>query len=202
MRAILAFLASLRGASPARSPSPAPMASLAACAALMLLMTGCAATKEVPMEEAVRPPMDKILARMVFKGEFDKAARTADSLAGSKDPAEREIAAYWKSVAWLYRGEPDSALVILEALQGKWTGGLRKVHAGLFLGLAREASLNKVSGRLARHEEPAKPAPDKSLQDRVDALQKENGDLRSETARLVTEKEKYQKLLKDLETIR
>lgn len=181
--------------------SPAAEMLAAALLAASMLM-GCAATKEPPLEEAARPPMDKILARMVFKGEFDKAVHTADSLAGSKEPAEREIAAYWKSVAWLYRGEPDSALVILEALQGKWTGGLRKVHAGLFLGLAREASLNRAAGRLVRHEEPVRPSPDKSLQDRVDALQKENGDLRAETARLASEKEKYQNLLKDLETIR
>lgn len=190
------------GASHARSPGAALKSSPMACAALVLLLTGCAGTKDVPMEEAVRPPMDRILARLVFKGEFDKAARKADSLSRSKDPAEREIAAYWKSVAWLYRGEPDSALVILEALQGKWTGGLRKVHAGLFLGLAREASLNRAAGRLVRHEEPYKSVPDKSLHDRVEALQKENGDLRAEMARLVTEKENYQKLLKDLETIR
>jgi hypothetical protein len=192
---------------PERRPAPAFVALLAllallAAAGMIAVMTGCAATKEAPVEESARPPMDRILARLVYKGEFDKAARTADSLSGSKDPAEREIAAYWKSVAWLYRGESDSALVLLEALQGRWTGGLRKVHAGLFLGLAREASLNRASGRLVRHEEPSKPAPDKSLQDRVDALQKENGDLRAETSRLATEKEKYKQLLKDLETIR
>ena len=189
----------------ARHPSPASAAGPALAAACLLwilaVMSGCAATKEVPLEEPVRPPMDRILARMVFKGEFDKAARTADSLSLSKEPAEREIAAYWKSVAWLYRGEPDSALVLLEALQGKWTGGLRKVHAGLFLGLAREASYSRAAGRLARHEEPPRPA-DKSLQDRVDALQKENGDLRAEAARLAAEKEKYRRLLSDLETIR
>lgn len=184
-------------------PRPAGPALAAACLPwMMAMMAGCAATREAALEEPVaRPPMDRILARMVFKGEFDKAARTADSLSGSREPAEREIAAYWKSVAWLYRGEPDSALVLLEALQGKWTGGLRKVHAGLFLGLAREASYSRTAGRLARHEEPPRPA-DKSLQERVDALQKENGDLRAEAARLAAEKEKYRRLLNDLETIR
>jgi hypothetical protein len=170
--------------------------------AAALFLWGCAATREAaPVEEAARPPMDKVLARLVFKGEFDKVFRTADSLAASKEPAEREIACYWKSVAWLYRGEPDSALTLLEANQGRWTGGLRKVHAGLFLGLAREASLSRAASHV-RHEDPAKPAPDKSLQDRVEALQKENAELRAETARLATEKEKYQKLLNDLETIR
>lgn len=176
---------------------------MAVCVAwAMALLTGCAAAKAAPMEEPVRPPMDKILARMVFKGEFDKAARTADSLSGSKEPAEREIAAYWKTVAWLYRGQPDSALIILEAHQGKWTGGLRKVHAGLFLGLAREMSLNRAAGSLVRHEEQQRPVPDKSLQDRMEALQKENGDLRAEASRLISEKEKYKQLLNDLETIR
>jgi hypothetical protein len=178
-------------------PFPAVLAVLAA-----LWFGGCASTRDaVPAEDAARPPMDKVLARLVFKGEFDKAFRAADSLAGSKDPAEREIANYWKTVTWLYRGEPDSALTLLEANQGKWTGGLRKVHAGLFLGLAREASLSRAAGH-ARHDDPAKPAPDKSLQDRFESLQKENGELRAETVRLASEKEKYQKLLKDLETIR
>jgi hypothetical protein len=177
-------------------------AALLCCAAL--LWAACAGTKEVSQDDAgTRAPMDKVLARMVFKGEYDRAVRIADSLAASKEPAEREIASYWKAVTWLYRGEPDSALAILEGNQGKWTGGLRKVHAGLFLNLARESSAAKLaSNRVVRHEDPAKPAPDKSLQDRVDALQKENGDLRAEAARLVTEKEKYQKLLNDLETIR
>ena len=143
----------------ASAPAAAAAELLAAALLAASMLMGCAATKEPPAEEAVRPPMDRILARMVFKGEFDRALHTADSLAGSKEPAEREMAAYWKSVTWLYRGEPDSALVILEALQGKWTGGLRKVHAGLFLGLAREASLNRAGGRLVRQEEPVRLLP-------------------------------------------
>ena len=182
----------------------AVLAALRAAAAVTLaaaLLAGCAATKEPLVEEAAKAPMDKMLARMVFKGEYDRAIKVADSLAATKDPADREIASYWRAVTWLYRGDPDSALVILEANQGKWAGGLRKVHAGLFLSLARENSQCRPAGRV-RREDPAKPAPDKSLQDRVDALQKENGDLRMESARLETEKEKYQKLLKDLETIR
>ncbi|MEO6094304.1 MAG: hypothetical protein ABIW76_01035 [Fibrobacteria bacterium] len=168
----------------------------------VLFFGGCAVSKHAaPAEEAARPPMDRMLARLVLKGEFDKVFRNADSLAASKDPAEREIAEYWKCVAWLYRGEPDSALTLLEANQGKWTGGLRKVHAGLFLGLARQASLSREAAQV-RHEDPPKPSYDKSLQDRLESLQKENADLRAETVRLATEKERYQKLLKDLETIR
>ncbi|MDB5050920.1 MAG: hypothetical protein JWO30_3991 [Fibrobacteres bacterium] len=166
------------------------------------LVAGCAATKEPAVaEDAAKAPLDKILARMVSKGELDKVQRAADSLLASRDPTDREIAAYWKAVTWLYRDEPDSALAILEAGQGKWTGGLRKVHTALFLNLAREASQNRIAGR-ARHEETARVAPDKSMQDKIESLQKETGDLRAENARLETEKEKYQKLLKDLETIR
>jgi hypothetical protein len=122
----------------------------------------------------------------------------------SRDPAEREIAVYWKSVAWLYRDEPDSALAMLESQQGKWSAGLRKVHGALLLKLAREST----AARAASHWRPddaapkAAPAADKGLQDRVEALQKESSDLRAENQRLETEKEKYQKLLKDLETIR
>ncbi len=184
-------------------PFPRPASAsrfLPACLLSAALLAGCAARQE-PGAEEPRAPMDKILARMMFKGEYDKTAKAADSLSASKEPADREIAAYWKAMSWLYRGDPDSALVILEANQGKWTGGLRKVHAGIFLTLAREASQSRVALRV-RHEDPVKPVPDKSMQDRVEALQKENVDLRAETARLETEKEKYQKLLKDLETIR
>jgi len=43
---------------------------------------------------------------------------------------------------------------------------------------------------------------EKSMQDKIDGLHKETGDLRAEIARLETEKQKYEKLLKDLETIR
>jgi hypothetical protein len=166
------------------------------------LLIGCAAGK-APMagEDSARSPMDRVLARLVSKGELEKAQHAADSLTASKDPAEREIAAYWKAVTWLYRDEPDSALALLESSQGKWTGGLRKVHAALFLSLAREASQN----RAARFHptEIARATPlDKAMQDRIESLQKETGDLRAENARLETEREKYQKLLKDLETIR
>jgi hypothetical protein len=182
-----------------------PIVSAAVMAALLALsglMAGCAATKDAPVaEEPAKAPMDRILARMVSKGEYDRAFRTADSLTASKEPAEREIALYWKAVTWLYRSQPDSALSILEANQGKWTGGLRRVHSSLFLAMAREASHNRTAGAV-RHEETVRPAPDRSMQDRVDALQKETGELRAENARLESEKEKYQKLLKDLEGIR
>jgi hypothetical protein len=40
------------------------------------------------------------------------------------------------------------------------------------------------------------------LQERVESLEREGTDLRAENQRLETEKQKYQKLLKDLETIR
>lgn len=166
------------------------------------LLLGCASTREpTPAEEAARTSMDKVLARLVSKGELDKAQKAADSLSASKVPAEREIAAYWKAVTWLYRDEPDSALIILEAGQGKWTGGMRRVHTALLLNLAREASQSRAASR-ARVSDAGKPATDRSMQERIESLQKETGDLRAENARLETEKEKYQKLLKDLETIR
>ncbi len=189
-----------------RSGSQPGRAAISAClpvlAAAMLI--GCAASKKEPpsVAEEARAPMDRLLGRMVSKGELEKAQRTADSLMASKDPADREIAAYWKVVTWLCRDETDSALALLETNQGKWTGGLRKVHAALFLSLAREASQNRAAGR-ARQNEPARPIPpDKALQERIESLQKETGDLRVENSRLESEKEKYQKLLNDLETIR
>ena len=171
------------------------------------LLAACAASAPgaSPAEEPARTPLDRVLARLVVKGEWDKLSRAADSAAAGKEPTDREIAAYWKSVGWLYRDEPDSALVLLEAQQGKWTAGMRKVHGGLLLKLAREMS----AARASRNGRPDEAAPktaaaagDKALQERVDALQKENADLRAENQRLETEKEKYQKLLKDLETIR
>jgi hypothetical protein len=173
-------------------------ALLAAC-----LIAACAGSRAPSSGDDPRPRMDRALARMVSKGEFDKALRTADSLGASKDPAEREIAAYWKVVTWLYRDEPDSALAILESGQGKWTGGLRRVHAALFLSMAREESVARAaSAGRGKHDETVKAGPEKSLQERLESLQKETGDLRAENARLASENEKYQRLLKDLETIR
>jgi hypothetical protein len=194
----------LRQAMPIPSPAVRALAALAlaACTAFTALLAGCAATKDPAVsEEASRPAADKVLARLLAKGDMDKVQKAVDSLAVSKEPAEREIAAYWKAVAWLYRDEPDSALTILEANQAKWTGSLRKVHSAVFLRLAREASAARIAAH-ARHEETVKVAPDKSMQDRIESLQKETGDLRAEIGRLETEKEKYQKLIKDLETIR
>jgi hypothetical protein len=70
--------------------------------------------------------------------------------------------------------------------------------------MAREESVARVAsaGRGKQAEAPMKAGPEKSLQERVESLQKETGDLRAENARLTSENEKYQRLLKDLETIR
>ncbi|MDQ3003447.1 MAG: hypothetical protein M3Y08_19570 [Fibrobacterota bacterium] len=175
--------------------------AMGAWLAATLLLVGCAASKTASVpKEVARAPMDRILARMVWKGDLDRAKMTADSLFFSKEPAEKEIALYWKAVIWLYRNQPDSALVILDANQGKWTGGLRRVHSSLLLAMARDDSQTRSASH-NRHEEAAKSAPDKSMQDRIDALQKETGELRAENARLESEKEKYQKLLKDLDGI-
>ena len=182
-------------------PARALIRGLAAFATVALC--ACAGAKEAaPADESARPALDRVLARMVNKGEFEKAIKLADSLIVSKDPAEREIAAYWESVAWLYKDEPDSALSVLEPQQGKWTAGLRKVHGALLLKLAREGSAAKAASHWRPEEAPKAAPADKNLQNQVDALRKESSDLRAENQRLETEKEKYQKLLKDLETIR
>jgi hypothetical protein len=129
--------------------------------------------------------------------------RLADSARASGAPAEREIAIYWKAVAWLHRSEPDSALALLEGQQGRWTGGSLRVHGTLLYKLVRESCAARPVAH-GRSEEPD-PRPalvERALQDRLDALERERTDLRAENQRLETEKEKYQKLLKDLETIR
>lgn len=178
---------------------------LIAAAAAALLAACASAPGPVPAEEPARPALDRVLARLVSKGEWDKLNRAADSAMAGKEPTDREIATYWKSVGWLYRDEPDSALTLLEPQQGKWTAGLRKVHGALLLKVARELSASRNARNWRPEESAPKPAPaasDKALQERVEALQKESSDLRAENQRLETEKEKYQKLLKDLETIR
>ncbi|HLP43003.1 MAG TPA: hypothetical protein VK465_15955, partial [Fibrobacteria bacterium] len=96
---------------------------------------------------------------------------------------------------FLYRDRPDLAMAILEPMRGKWTGGLRAIHSEVFLRLAREASEARVVSR-ARREEAAR------LSQENDALAKEFSSLKAEIARLETEKRKYEKLIKDLETIR
>ncbi len=176
-----------------------PALCLAAAAALW----ACASTKEsAPVDESARPSLDRVLARMVNKAEYDKAIKLADSVIAGKDAGDREIASYWESVAFLYRDEPDSALAILDPMQGKWTAGLRKVHGALLLKLAREGTAAKAASHWRPEEVPKAAPAEKNLQNQVDVLQKESSDLRAENQRLETEKEKYQKLLKDLETIR
>jgi hypothetical protein len=187
-------------------------AALAALPALLALASaGCSGSKPAqdlgedpaPASASAPPPSlsqtrqapDKGIARMLARDNVGLAQATADSLAASKDAVEREIGRYWKAVCYLYRDRPDSAVAILEPMQGKWTGGLRAIHSEAFLRLAREASEARAASRV-RRDETAR------LSHENDAMAKEFGALRAEIARLETEKKKYEKLLKDLETIR
>lgn len=177
-------------------------AALAALAAGLL--AACAgATAPGPAEETSRPSLDRTLARVAAKGEWERALRISDSAFAVGSAADREAAAYWKSVAWLYRDQPDSAQALLEGSQNKWTPGPRKVHALLLLKLVRESCAARAMARARPEEtETRAAAPDRGLQERIESLERESSGLRAENQRLEVEKEKYQKLLKDLETIR
>jgi hypothetical protein len=135
------------------------------------------------------------IARMLAEDNVGLAHATADSLVRSKDAVGREIGLYWKAVCFLYRDRPDSAVAILEPMQGKWTGGLRAVHGEAFLRLAREAAEARAASRQRRDETVR-------LYHENDAMAREFGALKAEISRLETEKKKYENLLKDLETIR
>lgn len=181
----------------ARLPLPASLAAV-------LLAASCSGTKvpqpaaeDMPPESAApsKQAPDRIIARLLAGDNVGLAQATADSLAASGNPVEREVGRYWKAVCYLYRDRPDSALALLEPMQGRWTGGLRAIHSEVFLRLAREASEARVSSRV-RRDETARLSREKDL------LAKEYGSLKEEIARLETEKKKYEKLLKDLETIR
>ena len=58
---------------------------LGLCLAAAAWLAACAPGKPV-VEDGVRTPMDRQLARLVSKGELDKAQRLADSLTASRDP--------------------------------------------------------------------------------------------------------------------
>jgi hypothetical protein len=181
--------------------APALFIAAAALSALWSCAPTAAGSKASAAEEPAKIQGDRVIARLIATGKIDQAQKTADSLMTSKDPADKEIAAYWRAVCWLYRDQPDSALAVYESYHGKWSGGLRRVHSEVFLHLARDASQTQALLR-QHHEDAPKAASDKSLQDRVDALQQETVELRAEIGRLETERLKYQKLIKDLETIR
>lgn len=167
------------------------------------LLAACAGSAPVPAEDASRPSLDRVLARMAAKAEWERVSRMSDSAFAAGNAADREAAAYWKAVAWLYREQPDSAQALLESSQNKWTPGPRKVHALLLLKLVRESCANRAVARARPEEtETRAAAPDRGLQERVENLERESSGLRAENQRLEVEKEKYQKLLKDLETIR
>ncbi len=170
------------------------------------LAAGCAGgAPDVPVDAAAGAPPahapagrvspEKSIARLLAGDNVGLAQAKADSMALSRDPAEREIGSYWKAVCYLYRDRPDSAVAILEAMQGKWSGGLRAVHGEAFLRLAREAGEARVSSRV-RRDETARLAHEN------DAMMREFNALKAENARLETEKKKYEKLIQDLETIR
>jgi hypothetical protein len=173
----------------------------AAC--LAALLAACATAPATPPGEPSLHSLDRVLSRSAARGEWDKTLRVADSAFAAGKGADREAAAYWKAVAWLYRNQPDSAQALLEASQAKWSPGPRKVHAMLLLKLIRESCEVRALARARPEESEARPAsPDRGLQERVESLERESTELRSENQRLETEKQKYQKLLKDLETIR
>lgn len=176
----------------------------------LVLLAACAGTGPAPdiSDDAPSKPSnssaaapgakvapDKGIARMLASDNVGLAQATADSLAGSRDPVEREIGRYWKAVCYLYRDRPDSAVAILEPMQGKWSGGLRAIHSEAFLRLARESSEARAASRV-RRDETAR------LTHENDAMAKEYVALKAVVARLEAEKQKYEKLLKDLETIR
>jgi hypothetical protein len=174
---------------------------------MVWLFWACAAQPKLiaakgPANQPAKPALDRMLGRMIAQGKVAAAQVIADSLLASKDPASREIATYWKAICWLNRDEPDSALYLLESFKGKWTGGLRRVHSESFLHLARNARENRLALRQANMGQPPRLVQDKALQERVETLQREADDLRAEVMRLETERLKYQKLIKDLETIR
>lgn len=198
-----------RSALPAAAFSAAALAFLAASSAL-LLVSACAggrAGKDMAMEGPERPGApaqapsagraspDKGIARLLASENLGLAQSTADSLSASADPMEREIGTYWKAVCYLYRDRPDSAVAILEPMQGRWSGGLRAIHGEAFLRLAREAGEARAASRV-RRDEVAR------LSHENDAMSREAGALKAEIARLETEKKKYEKLIKELETIR
>jgi hypothetical protein len=181
------------------------LSALAALAGLTAgLLAGCAGTAAPePAEGTSRPSLDRALARVAAKGEWEKVSRMSDSAFAAGNAADREASAYWKAIAWLYREQPDSAQALLEGSQNKWTPGPRKVHALLLLKLVRESCATRALARARPEDAEARPAPaDRGLQDRVESLERESSGLRAENQRLEVEKEKYQKLLKDLETIR
>ena len=158
--------------------------------------------KSQSADERSKVSLDRGLARLMATGKLDSAQRITDSLRTSMDPLDREIAAYWICIHFLYLDEPDSALTILEPHEGKWNGSLRRVHSEVLLRLAREASQGRVASRRLQEDQQSKLGPERVLQERVETLQKETGELRAEIARLGTERLKYQKLIKDLEAIR
>lgn len=170
---------------------------------LALIFSACASNSKIePASGKEKPQLDRALARRVAMGKFTAAQALADSLIATKDPANREIASYWKAICWLNQDEPDSALALLESYRGRWSGGLRRVHSEAFLHLARKSVESRLALRQANLAQMPAALPDKSWQDRAEVLQREVEILRAEVGRLVTEREKYQKLIKDLETIR
>jgi hypothetical protein len=173
-----------------------------------VVAVGCAGgAPDVPAGAHAAPPAaapaaskgrtgpEKVIAGLLAGDNVGLAQARAESLALSRDPAEREIGSYWQAVCYLYRDRPDSAVAILEAMQGKWSGGLRAIHGEAFLRLAREASEARAASRL-RRDETAR------LTQENDAMAREFSTLKAEIARLETEKQKYEKLIRDLETIR
>lgn len=168
---------------------------------LSLILSGCAIQpKQTAQGGPTKISEDKLMANLITKGKIFQAQKRADSLIAFKDPVSVEIGSYWSIVCWLYRDEPDSALVVLESNKGKWTSGIRKVHSEVFLNMARNESHVKTLLR-QKSVDASKQLQDKNLPLKVEMLQQEVVRLRLEVGHLESERHKYQTLLKDLEEI-
>ena len=162
-------------------------------------MAGCAYTApRKGTAEEPKPSVDKVMMRLLSDADYRKAMKMAEGMAASKDYLEQEMGLYWKAITFLHRDLPESAMSILEANEGRWTG-MRKVHGTVLLNLTRDANRTRSS---TIREEANRFSADKPLHEKIESLQKEAADIRAENLRLVAEKKKYLKLLKDLETIR
>lgn len=179
---------------------------------LLFSETGCAApesrsTGSRPAEKrfarpSARPALlpgtglsraDAALVEAVLEGRTERALRLADSLARAATPADREAGLFWRLLLHPDSARREDALALPEA---PW----REAIASLFLrtAAARVSELEDRHARLHQHLSQGHTGMSRQLSEAKGSL----AALRREVLALRRERDKYRKLLEELEALK
>lgn len=160
----------------------------------LLFLWGCSTKPKLSEKDHAVKQCSSDIAQWILENHLDSALEKTNQLRNSKNNDERELGTYWKAIYLLEKSEKDSAQVILESYNNRWSNPLREVHAKAILRLLDQ--IKKANTR------PRNIDPTNAMQEKLDQLENQTGELRNMILQLQLDKKKYEKVLKELEKIR